>query len=181
MANTNVFTGADGTLVFSGTDTTSGQDTTAILEHFEIAQAVGRVTGVRINVETDLREFFEIGFRHVTSLHEGDIHISGSVDRAYINGALLALLMGRKAYDAGAVRMFQPELHMTVQLNDPALPNMESLVLIGVKFQNWSLTLPEDDIVLEQATFRARALQITEFDTPDGDGQTPAFPELEGT
>jgi hypothetical protein len=181
MPNTNVFTGADGTLLVASFDSVPGADGTAIMEHFEISQAVGRVTGVRINVDTDLREFFEIGFRHVTSLHEGDIHISGSVDRAYINGALLALLMGRKAYDASAVRMFQPELNMAVELNDPADGRRELLSLLGVKFQNWSLALPEDDIVMENVTFRARSIRINEFDAPDGESLTPKFPDLEAS
>ena len=179
MPNTNVFTGADGTLLMASIDGTAGADGTAILQHFEIDQAVGRVTGVRICVDTDLREFFEVGFRHVTSLHEGDIHISGSVERAYINGALLALLMGRKAYDAAAVRMFQPELNMAIQLDDPTDSSREVVSLLGVKFQNWSVSLPEDDIVMENATFRARSIRINEF--PEGVDEPAAieFPELE--
>jgi hypothetical protein len=181
MPNTNVFTGADGSLLVATIDGTAGADGTAIMEHFQITQAVGRVTGVRVNVDTDLREFFEIGFRHVTSLHEGDIHISGSVDRAYINGALLALLMGRKAYDASAVRMFQPELNMAIELNDPADGRREVLSILGVKFQNWSVAVPEDDIVMENATFRARSIRINEFDTPDGESLRPPFPELEAS
>ncbi|MEO1092837.1 MAG: hypothetical protein AAFX81_19620 [Pseudomonadota bacterium] len=179
MPNTNVFTGADGNLLMASFESTPGADGTAIMEHFEISQAVGRVTGVRVNVRTDLREFFEIGFRHVTSLHEGDIHISGCVDRAYINGALLALLMGRKAYDSSATRIFQPELNMAIELNDPADGRREVLSLLGVKFKDWSVNLPEDDIVMENATFLARSIRINETDAPDGSSLSPEFPELE--
>lgn len=162
MANTNVFTGGDGSLTLAPLDTPPGQDAEAIVAAYEIQQAVGRVTGVRVTIETDLREFFEIGFRHVTSLHEGDIHIRGEIDRAYINGALLGLLMGRKSFLAAAQsqRTFQPEFNMTLELNDPAIVGSAQLTINGVKFQNWSFALPEDDIVMERATFKARSIDI---------------------
>jgi len=91
MPLNDVYSGADGTLVLiaAGTDAESA-DATAItsLEAFSIAD-VGRVTGVELHVDTDLREFHEVGRRHATSLHPGNIHIWGTIDRAYVNGALL--------------------------------------------------------------------------------------------
>lgn len=94
MAMTNVFTGANGALTLADEDTPEGRDAKAVLDTYE-TRTVGRVTGVRIQVQTDLEEFHEVGRRHPTSLHPGNIHISGTVDRAYINGALLFLLQGR--------------------------------------------------------------------------------------
>ena len=46
----------------------------------------------RAHVDTDLEGFHEVGRRHAVSLNPGNIHISGKVGRAYINGALLFLL-----------------------------------------------------------------------------------------
>jgi hypothetical protein len=166
MANTNVFTGADGTLTLAPLDTPPGQDAESIIARYEIQQAVGRVTGVRLAVETDLKEFFEIGFRHVTSLHEGDIHIRGEIDRAYINGALLGLLLGRKGFleAAQSQRTFQPQFNMTMQLDDPATTEQAQLSINGIKFQNWNFSLPEDDIVMEQVTFLARSIDILDIE-----------------
>src|SRR5687768_2152341 len=96
MPSTNVYTGSNGPLTLADEDTAEGRDAKTITEFFEI-QTVGRVTGVRLAVQTDLEEFHEVGRRHPTSLHPGNIHISGSVERAYINGALLFLLLGRGA------------------------------------------------------------------------------------
>jgi hypothetical protein len=177
MANTNVFTGGDGTLTLAPLDTPPGQDAESIISRYEVATAVGRVTGVRVTIQTDLREFFEIGFRHVTSLHEGDIHICGEIDRAFINGALLGLLMGRKAFIEGAqsLRTFQPEFNMTLQLNDPAVVGQSQLTLNGVKFQNWSFSLPEDDIVMEQVSFRAKSIDMADIDDDSGVGVGPVF------
>lgn len=162
MANTNVLTGAQGTLTLAPLDTPAGQDAQAIIAAYEIQQAVGRVTGICLQIQTDLEEFHEIGFRHVTSLHEGNIHISGSIDRAYINGALLGLLMGRKAFqdDANSKRTFQPEFNMSVQMNDPGVQGQAELVVSGVKFENWNYNMPEDEFILEKITFKAKTIDV---------------------
>ena len=96
MAGTNVYTGSNGTLTLANEDTPEGADAKLITDLYEI-QTVGRVTGIQIAVTTDLEAFHEIGRRHPTSLHPGNINISGAVQRAYINGALLCLLLGRGA------------------------------------------------------------------------------------
>ena len=177
MANVNVFTGGDGALTLAPLDNPPGKDAESIINRYEIATAVGRVTGVRVSIETDLREFFEIGFRHAISLHEGDIHIRGEVDRAYINGALLGLLLGRKPFlpEAQSQRTFQPEFNMSLQLKDPAVPGQGQLTLNGVKFHNWAFSLPENDIVMENATFRARSIDIADFDDDSGVSIGPIF------
>ncbi|PUB12411.1 hypothetical protein [Yoonia sediminilitoris] len=175
MANTNVFTGGDATLTLAPLDTPPGSDAESIISRYDIATAVGRVTGVRFTVQTDLREFFEIGFRHVTSLHEGDIHIAGEADRAYINGALLGLLTGRKSFVDNNQRTFQPEFNMTLQLDDPAVAGEGRLTLNGVKFQSWSFALPEDDIVMEKVSFRAKSVDIADFDDDSGVSAGPVF------
>src|SRR4026207_1390236 len=96
MALTNVYTGSKGVLPRADEDTPEGKDAKAVVDNYQI-QTVGRVAGVEIYVPTDLEEFHEIGRRHPTSLHPGNIHISGKITRAYINGALLFLLLGRGA------------------------------------------------------------------------------------
>ena len=90
MALTNVYTGANGTLTLAFEDTPEGNDAKAIIDTYQIT-TVGRVANVEVCIQTDLEEFHEIGRRHATSLHPGNVHISGRVGRAYINGALLFL------------------------------------------------------------------------------------------
>lgn len=96
MAMLNVYTGSNGVLTLADEDTPEGKDAKAVVDTYQI-QTVGRVTGVEIFVQTDLEEYHEIGRRHATSLHPGNIHISGKITRAHINGALLFLLLGRGA------------------------------------------------------------------------------------
>lgn len=183
MAMTNVYTGSNGTLTLADEDTPEGRDAKAVLDTYEL-RTVGRVINVEIHVQTGLQEYHEIGRRHPTSLHPGNIHISGKVDRAYINGALLELLLGRGAGpNARPEPYVQPTFNMAVILNDPALPgNSATLELKGVKFQNWAYALPEQDFVMENVTFKALAIRVLDRQAPAGGGEAvataPEFPEV---
>jgi len=133
-------------------------------------------------VQTDLEEFHEIGRRHPTSLHPGNIHISGKITRAHINGALLFLLLGRGARPTAEAEPYvQPVFNMVVTLTDTAVPgNAAGLELKGVKLQNWGYSLPEEDFVMENVTFKALTIRVADKDAPTGGGepvaQNPNFP-----
>jgi hypothetical protein len=182
MAMTNVLTGSNGTITLADEDTPEGKDAKAVLDTYEL-RTVGRVTNVEISIQTDLEEFHEIGRRHPTSLHPGDIHISGKVGRAYINGALLFLLQGRGARPTAQAEPYvQPTFNMTVSLRDPAVPgNTAALELKGVKFQSWVYSLPEEDFVMENVTFKALAIRVLDKEAPAAGGEAvakaPSFPE----
>lgn len=182
MAMTNVYTGAYGSLTLANEDTPEGADARAILDTYEL-QTVGRLTNVQIFVQTNLEEFHEIGRRHPTSLHPGDIHISGKADRAYVNGVLLWLLLGRGAASTNIPEPYvQPTFNMVVSLNDPAVPgNTVALELKGVKFIGWGFALPEDDFVMEKVTFKALTMSVVDREAPEGGGEAvaraPSFEE----
>jgi len=177
MALTDVYTGANGTLFLTGGDGPEGADATAILDlaAYTIAD-VGRVTGVKLRVDTDLGEFHEVGRRHAVSLHPENIYISGEVERAYINGALLYLLLGRGALPNTTNEPYvQPALTMNVSMQDPAIPGKRLILdVYGVQFQNWSFALPEDDFVMENVKFKA--LRVNVRDTESDNVVQPQFP-----
>lgn len=182
MAMTNVYTGSNGTLSLAFEDTPEGQDANAVIDLYQV-QTVGRVTGVEVYVQTDLEEFHEIGRRHATSLHPGNIHISGKFVRAHINGALLFLLLGRGASPNNIAEPYvQPVFNMVVNLTDPAVPgNSAALELKGVKLQNWGYAMPEEDFVMENVTFKALSISVRDSEAPAGGGEpvalAPTFPE----
>lgn len=185
MAMTNVYTGANGILLLSSAGTPpEAADTDALLgEQMYNIFEVGRVTDVEVCVKTQLSEYHEIGRRHATSLHSGNIHVSGKVGRAYINGALLFLLLGRGANPNNIDEPYvQPTLQMQVVLQDPAVPETRSVLTIeGVKFENWSFSLPEDDFVMENVTFKALRARVQDEESPSPGGaravKVPQFPE----
>ncbi len=177
MALTDVYTGANGTLFLAGGDGPEGADATAILDlaSYTIAD-VGRVTNVELHVDTDLEEFHEVGRRHAVSLNPGNIRISGKVGRAYINGAMLYLLLGRGALPNTTNEPYvQPALTMNVSMQDPAVPGKRLILdIYGVQFQNWSFALPEDDFVMENLAFKA--LRINVRDLESNNAVQPQFP-----
>ena len=179
MAMTNVYTGANGTLTLAHDKSPEGAEAAAVMDAYQLT-TVGRVTGVQISVNTDLHVYHEIGARQTVSLHPENIYIDGSVDRAYINGALLFLLLGKGALPTAAKEPYsQPSFNMTVTLNDPAVPgNKAALELDGVKFLSWSYTLPEDDFVMENVKFKALAIRVLDTEAPasgQGKPKSPAF------
>jgi hypothetical protein len=181
MALTNLYTGSNGTLTLADEDTPEGREAKAIQDAYEL-QTVGRVTDVRVLVRTELTEFHEIGRRHAASLHHGNVHISGTVGRAYVNGALLFLLLGRGGSATAVPEPYAlPTFNLTVTLTDPAIPgNSLTLELSGVKFEQWNYGLPESDFVMEDLTFKALTISVVDKEAPAGGGEpaakTPAFP-----
>jgi hypothetical protein len=182
MAMTNVYTGSNGTLTLADEATPEGQDAKAVQEAYEL-QTVGRLTRVEVRVRTDLEEFHECGRRHATSLHPGNVYISGQVSRAYVNGALLFLLLGRGASGNNIAEPYvQPTFNISLPLNDRAVPgNTATLELTGVKFANWNYLMPEDDFVLENLAFKALTISIVDKEAPAAGGEATAktvtFPE----
>jgi len=171
MALTEVFTGAHGTLTLASEDTPEGADAKAVVDAFAV-QTVGRLTDVQVRVDTALKEFHEVGRRHPVSLSPGAILICGSVGRAYVNGALLMLLMGRGSGPTAVPEPYvQPTFTINLRLQDPARPgNSVSLEIGGVKFQNWHYTLPEDEFVVENLHYKALTVRVIDREGDGGGG-----------
>ncbi len=165
MANTNVFRGSDGTLTLAATDPNvpEGVEAQAIIDEFQL-NPVGRAHDVEIHVQTDLQAYHEIGRRHPAQLRPGNIDISGRMGRAYINGALLKLLLGKGALpDREAEPYPEPTFNLTVIISDPATPGTSSVLVVnGVKLENWSYNLPEDEFVMEAVTFKGMFLTVAD-------------------
>jgi len=183
MAMTNVYTGAYGSLVIGNSnDTPEGADGLAVQTAYSLNE-VGRVTGVSVRVDTHLEAFHEVGRRHPVSLNPGNISISGTVGRAYINGALLFMLLGRGALVATQAEPYaQPRMNMVLRLADPAVPGTSASVMpTAIKFQSWAMSVPEDDFVLENVAFKALTIAVLDEEAPAGGGEPAevqvAFPE----
>jgi hypothetical protein len=175
MAMTEVFTGKHGTLTVATEDNPEGADAKSVIDTYGF-QTIGRVTGVEVRVNTALKGFYEVGRRHPVSLSPGDIEIRGKVGRAYVNGALLFLLLGRGAAPTLIAEPYvQPSFGLTISLADPAHPGISAgLELKGVKFENWCYAIPEDDFVLENLSFMALTVNVVDR---EGSPDAPANPQ----
>ncbi|GBC61356.1 hypothetical protein DENIS_2316 [Desulfonema ishimotonii] len=155
MANTNVFRGSDAAILLSVDQTAEGSLAEGIINDYALTP-VGRATGVEVRVETDLKAFHELGQRYPTELRPGNVNITGYMDRAKINGALLRLLLGEAASSRPPGTWVQPSFNIVLDLANPALEGVSSTVTLhGVRFSNWSYAIPEDDFVMEKAEFMA--------------------------
>ncbi|MCP4765231.1 MAG: hypothetical protein GY875_03080 [Gammaproteobacteria bacterium] len=159
MAN-SVYTGADGSITLSTPEGTEGESAQTVIDEHEMV-SVGRATGVRFETKSDVKPFHEIGQRYASELRPGNIHINGTIDRAYINGALLKLLLGEAATSRPPASWAQPAFNITVMVDNPALPGTRSsITLHQVKLDQWNYTMPEDDFVMEEASFQALYLTV---------------------
>lgn len=161
MPFTKVFTGADGVLMFSRQEGSAADE---ILDFYEIEQ-VGRVKHIEVYTHQDIRAFYSIGTNLPIELRTGNIKIWGKIGRAFINGALVRLQLGRYAVEGEnpespiAAPSFDIILHLkTPDVSDDDYDYMTKMTISKVIFDNWSFNIPEDDFVLEEVTFQALRL-----------------------
>ena len=162
-ANTHVFTGADGSIMLSpGAPGPEADAAQTVIEAHDLIQ-VGRVTGVTVEISSAIRPFHEIGQRYATELRSGNVNVRGRIDRAYVNGALLSILLGEAATQRPGRSWPQPSFDITLLAENAAVPGTRSTVTLhGVKLEQWNLTMPEDDFVMEAASFQALYVTVAD-------------------
>jgi hypothetical protein len=167
MPNTHVFTGADGSITLAGPTTEdAGTKAQEIIDAYQLTP-VGRATNVRVEVTSDVKAFHELGQRYPSELRPGNVNVRGTIGRAYINGALLKLLLGDAATSHPGGSWVQPAFNITLQLQMPTTSEDTSgpsstLTIHGAKFSSWSYGIPEDDFVLESVAFQALRLEVVD-------------------
>jgi hypothetical protein len=160
MANTAVFTGADGSITLSAPKGKEGTATQDVIKEYDLVP-VGRVQNVRVEVLSDVKAFHEIGRRYAAELRPGNVTVRGTIGRAFVNGALLKLLLGEAADAKPKESWPQPSLNITVLVENPAQPGVRNtLTLHEVKFDGWVYNMPEDDFVMESVSFQALFLTV---------------------
>ena len=160
MVNTSVFTGADGSISLSAPANPEGEIAQPIMEETSIL-TVGRVQNVRVEVISDVKAFHEIGQRYATELRPGNVTITGTIGRAFINGAMIKLLLGEAAATRPAASWAQPAFNITLLLQNAATPDIQNTVTLHeVKIDRWVYSIPEDDFIMESANFQALYLTV---------------------
>jgi hypothetical protein len=164
MYNTNTYFGTDGALSLSDV---SGFG--AFADYFGQSGVVGRVTNISISIGTEVKTFHELGLRSPRELRAGNMYISGSVERAYINGSMLKLMLGQYAEAEESTGFQIPSFNMKIILDNirpPGDPGSSILTVYGVIFDAWQFCLPEDTFVMEKLSFKARRISIKDNTLP---------------
>ena len=158
MAN-DVLRAIDAVLVLGVEDTATpeGKAADALVSQYDLSNVVGRLTNVAIAISSDVQPFYEIGSRYPTHLRPGIVRITGSAQRAHVNGALIRLLLGDGATSPPSGPSFpQPSFNLISTLRDQNRPTQSTkITLFGVKFDRWTYTIPSDTFVMEAVTFQA--------------------------
>jgi hypothetical protein len=162
----DVLRAIDAVLVLGVEDTSApeGKAADALVSQYDLSNVVGRLTDVSISITSDVRPFYEIGRRYPTHLRPGVVKVSGSAERAHINGALLRLLLGDGAVSPPSGPNFvQPSFNLISTLKDQAHPTQSTKVTVfGVRFDSWTYTIPNDAFVMEAVTFQAMRVSYEE-------------------
>jgi hypothetical protein len=158
---TNVYTGADGTISVAVEAGPEGDLAGEVDTAYGLAP-VGRVSGVTVKVTNDVKPFHEMGQRFATELRPGNLNVYGTIGRAHVNGALLKLMLGAGPAQSRPQGSFpNPSFNLSIRMENPALPgNFSSVTVMGVKLSEWTFTLPEDDFILENVSFRALWVKV---------------------
>lgn len=157
---TTVYRGSDGTISLAVEAGPEGDKAKTVSEAYSLTP-IGRVTGVTVRVTNAVEPFHELGQRFPTELRPGNINVYGTIERAYINGALLKLMLGDAADSRPAGTFVSPSFNLNVRLENPSLPGVTSSVTVmGVKLEEWVYNLPEDDFAMEKVSFRALWVKV---------------------
>jgi hypothetical protein len=166
MFNTNTFFGTDGVLTLSDAD---GMTAEVFTSYFGESGVVGRLKNVSLAISTEIKPFHELGSRAPKELRAGNIQISGTVERAFINGAMLKLMLGQYADEEEAAAFKIPKFNMKLGLDNLKPVGDEGnaiLTVYDVMFDTWQFNLPEDDFVLERLSFKARRIKAEDTEVP---------------
>ena len=145
----------DGRISLSVPHGKEGDTAQGVLTSYDLI-SVGRVQSVRVEVRSDVKVFNEMGSRYPTQLRPGNVTITGTIGRAFINGALLKLLLGDAATSRPAASWTQPAFNLTLVVQNPTQPdNPSTIQLNDVKIEDWVFDMPEDDFVMESLSFQA--------------------------
>jgi hypothetical protein len=159
-ANTSVFTGADASITLAKSQGPEGDAAQKVIDGFNLL-TVGRAQNVSVQVRSEIHPFNELGQRYATELRAGNVSIQGTIGRAYINGALLRLLLGEAANNRPGQSWNQPTFNITLLSQNAAVPGVQSTVTLhDVKVDNWVLNIPEDDFLMESITFQALYITV---------------------
>jgi hypothetical protein len=157
---TTVYRGSDGTISLAVEAGAEGDKAQAVNDAYSLTP-IGRVTGVTVRVTNEVEPFHELGQRFATELRPGNINVYGTIERAYINGALLKLMLGDAADSRPAATFVSPSFNLNLRLENPSLAGVTSTVTVmGVKVEEWVYNLPEDDFAMEKVSFRALWVKV---------------------
>lgn len=118
---------------------------------------IGCAESASVDITTNIEPYYCIGSKEPAAIVEGNLEITGSISRAWVNTAYLQLLTG-----SGSLA----EFHLCFKAGTTA--GAPIIYLYKCRFESGSIDIPQDGVLTEDYDFRATSIVITE--EPEGGG-----------
>ncbi len=113
---------------------------------------LGYCDSVSVSINANLDPFYEIGTRTPVDLVVGQEEVTGSLERAWIDNTILALVEPN-AFVAGILPSFTLVFYADQ-------PGTAQVALSGCKLENAGVELTPDGITLQSSDFRAKTASL---------------------
>ncbi len=129
---------------------------------------VGRVSNFSVKVDGGVAPYYGIGNRDPTDIKEGNRAVTGTLNRAVINGALLAAAMGTGTGTTPAVITATAlgSYKMKIMVKTSSTQYVY-IILTGVKFGSWGINIANTgETVIENLEFIGIFSSAKSYGTP---------------
>jgi hypothetical protein len=126
---------------------------------------VGRVDAFTVEINQNLERFSQIGTRK-TVIVDGQLTVSGTFSRAFIDSAMLAMATG--ILTSGGNLGNADQLPQNINIKATGINASTSVereyyfILVGVTIDGWSVELTPTDIVMEDVDYIARSILFSD-------------------
>ncbi|MCL0034352.1 DUF2460 domain-containing protein [Dehalococcoidia bacterium] len=131
----------------------------AVTINYAYEMVVGRCQGVNFDVDYGMEPVRAIGRRTPLLIKEGPIEITGTIDKLFVDNAMLRRVEPARDTDGHPTEQFAFILDIEVTTSGGA---KKHATLSGVKFESYSREMPQDDFVTESIDFQAIDIMFAE-------------------
>jgi hypothetical protein len=121
------------------------------------AVQIGYADSASVDLAENLDAFFQLGSRQAVDIVEGNLEITGSFEKAWIDSRYLDLL-GSPTAPAGALSQFV----LCFTIGSGTTP-VSTVYAYGCKFDKGSLDIPQDGILKESYDFKAMSISVLPY------------------
>lgn len=120
---------------------------------------VGRVESFTVEINQNLERFSQIGTRK-TVIVDGQLEITGSFSRAFIDASLLAMATGitSSGGNLGAADQLPQNINIKASGLNATAGREYYFILVGVTIDGWSMELSPTDVNMEDVDYIARSI-----------------------
>lgn len=110
---------------------------------------IGCAESVSVDITANLDAYYCIGKRTPEAVMEGNLEITGSISRAWVNIYYLNLIISETVL---------PTFHLCFKASEES--NAPWIYLYDCKFEGGTIDIPQDGVLMEDYDFRAESIAV---------------------